>query len=168
MNSGAEVNMKKYIIIFVAAATLLAFTPLSAFSQTAGPDISKHDFEFDSGGEYHVQGHGAWHFRLSDQSIAMTHRRNGKILLNKTYSLSKAEKNKLWELIYSLNLPALGSSTRKGQPDEVMYTFVYTAKEKRKISIWIDDAAERKGMSKFITYLKDLVQKKTGKKAVLC
>ncbi|MFH1692236.1 MAG: hypothetical protein ABIC68_06725 [Candidatus Omnitrophota bacterium] len=160
--------MKKYFIIHLTASLLGIALLSTAYCQPIKSNINKIEFTFDSGGEYHSEGFGAWRIRLSDQKVTITHSIRGKILLKSQHNLSLLENNKLWALVENMDLPSLKSSAREKIPSEVTYTFFYKKNEKEyEISIWINDASKIKEIKEFVLFVKKLIQTKTGKEPVI-
>jgi len=121
-------------------------------------------FEFDSGGVYHLQGHGGWKIKLDiEREYSITHNIRGKVKKYGTFLLTEKENSHLWELICAVNIEDTKSSQRTKMPDEIEYTF--TIKDEAQIhslQILINDARKNSKITILIDYITILIEKYTG------
>lgn len=132
-------------------------------------DPSSGVFEFSSGGAYHISGIGEWILKVdSAGKLSIKHNVKGKVQDFGTFNLSSDENKKLWNLIDSLKVENMQTSTRPGVPDEVQYTFSLKSKSaSHSARIWINDLREKNEIQQFIGYVKTLIKKFTDKDAML-
>ena len=133
------------------------------------PSDTKEYLEFDSGGEYHPSGYGAWNIRLcGDGSIIVSHAVGGETKSRDVFFLTTEESRNLISLFCAVDIKKMKSSTRPGEPDEVLYSLgLRDGSGTYNKSVWIDDAREDPAIMGLVDYLEVLVEKYSGQRPVM-
>ena len=125
--------------------------------------------EFNSGGENHPSGYGAWYVRLcGDGSLLVVHSVGEETKSRDAFVLTKYEARKLFSLFCAVDIKRMETYIRPGVPDEVRYSFslkdgsgVYNK------SVWINDARKNTAIMALVAYLETIIEKYTGIKPVM-
>ncbi len=139
------------------------FETTSSYAQRS---LRKQIFEFSEGGGANISRSGAWAVRLtSGGAFSIQHRARGKVKRYRTFSLTKKENSEFWELIRTLDIENMKSSTRPGVLDEVQYTFVLSDRtQAHSIELWMDDTHDNKKVTDLVDRIYFLIEKYSGKK----
>ncbi|MDJ0799837.1 MAG: hypothetical protein QNJ51_24035 [Calothrix sp. MO_167.B12] len=131
--------------------------------------VETQSFEFSSGDAYHFEGFGKWKVTLRPTgAFSITHNIRGLEKDYGAFTLTEKENSDLWKLIRGSDIEKMQSSTRKGSPDEVQYTFKLTDKAQTvAVNVWGNEAIENKEILALIDQIGILIEKYTGEKSVL-
>ena len=130
---------------------------------------AQHVFEYSSGGASHPEGFGEWRVRLTSGGLfTVTHVLGERATVLGTFFLTKAETDRLWQLITDAGIGSEESSTRAGVPDEVKHAFTLRGKDADKsVSVWANDLDKHESLAAVRDEIKQLIKAYTGKKPVL-
>ncbi len=125
--------------------------------------------EFNSGGENHPSGFGAWHVRLcGDGSLVVTHLVGGETKSRDVFMLTRDEARELFGFFCAVDIKRMKSSARPGVPDEVRYSFVLKdGSGTYSRSVWINDARRDPAIVDLVAYIETLIEKYAGIKPVM-
>jgi hypothetical protein len=130
---------------------------------------AEREFQFSSGGSYHIEGYCEWTIKLdSDGNLAVTHNVQDGVTDFGSFALSAEENDTLWGLVDALGINELESSKRPGMPDEVQHTLALMENGSRhEVQIWIGEAREIEALVKLVTQIGNLIETYTGQQPVL-
>lgn len=131
---------------------------------------AKRLFTFDSGGAWHIEGHGAWlvQVRSDGELWAWQQVRDEARTAYPPARLSPAERDALWTLVDAADLPSVSVEERPGVPDEVEVTFRLqgTDLDPVEVVIWQNDLEKQPALRAIRDALRPLVAEHTGQTPV--
>ena len=157
--------MRSRVWIVLLAVLLSACGP----DEKAGPGPAPDAFFFDSGGEHHIQGHGAWMVTASrDGRFQATHAVQGKETAYAEVELAPPARAILWATIDTAKLDTLVAPGRSGVPDEAVLTMRLRrgTGETIEVGIWQNDARRRLTLQPLLQELKIRIEETYGVKPV--
>lgn len=154
------------IVLLVLLSTGILTTTAACVEK---PKDTEEYLEFNSGGDYHPSGYGAWYARLcGDGSLVVTHSVGGETKSRDVFMLTKREARDLFSLFCAVDIKRMKSPDRPGLPDEVRYSFgLKDGSGTYNKSVWINDAGQDPAIMDLVGYLETLIEKYGGTKPVM-
>ena len=154
------------------ARTLLLLVVLVGLVAGCGDDgpapvvLPGATFTFNSGGQGHIGGHGAWGVIATRAgTFAVTHFVRGEDPVTyPTVALSAEQRDPLWSAIDGANLAGIEVASRPGVPDEVRLTFGLSPDggESVQLLIWQNDVSAHAGLGAILDQLRTLIEAHHG------
>ncbi|MDX1520697.1 MAG: hypothetical protein R3264_03640 [Anaerolineae bacterium] len=136
---------------------------------TQGGQAEPALFLFAGGGADLLAGYRAWEVQLDTHgNFSVAKNVRGDTEEFGPYVLTAAENRAMWDLIEEIRFDRLASSSRPGIPDEVKYVFkLHGEVGSPLIELWAGEARQNVQLSKLIDQIRSLIEKYTGKRAIL-
>ncbi len=168
-------NVDRMMLIIFASALILSVgcrssdNPEESYRISMPKQEAGQVFEFSSGNAFHVEGFGAWQIELNAAgAVTITHDVRGVVRAYDPFLLTEQENAELWVQVRALNIGKTKSTTRKGIPEEVQYTFILrTDTQTHTLSVWSEDARKIQAILTLIDHLASLIHRSTGEQPVL-
>jgi hypothetical protein len=126
-------------------------------------------FAFSSGGAQHDQGFGDWRIHTdANGNLTIEYNLLGGVTRFGPFRLSAREAQSLWDLIAGAGFDRRMTQSSRGKPDEAVLAFVlFAGKGLHSVQLWSSEALQDASVRPLINEISTLIEKYTGRKALL-